>query len=261
MGVQKVDQARPGIRGPVVVWLFVLCYWALVSIIFHGSSSSSAQLPSSLTSSVFFGLTASVLLQYGPILLFLFLFVRLYERRRGRGLLALFSGVGWNRVGVRSSLKWALVFFVVAIPVGLLMLLVESAVAGIGAEHVAGSTSSTAIPSWYIPFAIVSLAADVVTEETVVRGYIFDRLMPAHPSSLRQSLTAVLITSLMMSSYHLVPYLYTYGYGVALTGVNFLADFLYSVLICFAYVKSKTRNISGPLLFHFFLDLPLLLGV
>lgn len=260
MGVQQEDLARPGKKGPAVVWLFILCYWALVSILARGSSSSSAQLPSTLTPSVFFGLAASIFLEYGPILLFLFLFVWFYERRQGRGLLSLFSGVGWNRVGVRSSLKWALIFLVVAVPVGLVMLLLESAVAGSGAEHVAGSTSSTALPSWYIPFAIASLVGDVVTEETVVRGYILDRMMPAHPSSLRQSLAAVLITSVMMSSYHLVPYLFTYGFGAALTGVNLVADFLYSVLVCFAYIKSKSRNVSGPLLFRFLVDLPLLLG-
>jgi len=261
MGVPEDELARPGKKGPVAVWLFALCYWALVSILAHGSSSSSAQLPSTLTLSVFFGLTASLLLQYGPILLFLFLFVWLYEGRRGRGTRSLFSSVGWNRVGVRTSLKWALVFLVTAIPVGLLMLLLESAVAGSGAEHLAGTTSSTALPSWYIPFAIALLLADVVTEETIVRGYILDRLMPAHPSSLRQSLTAVLATSVMMSSYHLVPYLYTYGFAPALTGVNLMADFLYSMLVCFAYVRSKARNVSGPVLFHFLLDLPMLIGL
>jgi membrane protease YdiL (CAAX protease family) len=116
------------------------------------------------------------------------------------------------------------------------------------------------LPLWYIPFAIVLLAADVVTEETVVRGYILDRLMPAHPSSLRQSLAAVLVTSVMMSSYHVVPYLYTYGFAAALTGVNLVADFLYSILVCFAYIKSRARNVSGPILLHFLLDLPVLLG-
>jgi membrane protease YdiL (CAAX protease family) len=249
---------RPGKKGPVVVWLFVLVYWALVSFLTHGPSS--AQLPSTFTPSVLLGLVASILLQYGPVLLFLFLFVWFYERRRGRGLLSLFSSVGWNRVGVKPSLKWALAFFVVAIPVGLLMLLLESAVAHSGAEHLAGSTSSAALPLWYIPFAIVLLAADVVTEETVVRGYILDRLMPAHPSSLRQSLAAVLVTSMMMSSYHLVPYLYTYGFAAALTGVNLVADFLYSILVCFAYIKSRAKNVSGPILFHLLLDLPMMLG-
>jgi membrane protease YdiL (CAAX protease family) len=152
--------------------------------------------------------------------------------------------------------KWALVFFLVAIPVGLVMLALESAVAGAGAEHLAGSTSSAGpLPAWYFTFAIATLVLDVITEETVMRGYILDRMMPAHPSTLRQSLRIVLVVSVMMSLYHLAPYLYTYGFSPALTGVNLVADFLYSVLISFAYVKSRAGNVAGPILFHFILDM------
>ena len=165
-------------------------------------------------------------------------------------------------MGAKRSVKWALVFFVVAIPVGLLMLFIETAVGGAGAGHLAGqSSSSTTVPSWYFPFLVSDLVVDIVAEETLMRGYVLDRLMPAHPSTLRQSLAAVIVASVMMSSYHLVPYLYTYGFSPALTGVNLVADFLYSVLISFAYIKSNARNVSGPFLFHFLLDAGALFGL
>lgn len=250
---EKEPQSR---KGPIFVWLFALVYWAAVSFFAHSSSSSTSQLPSSLTSSEALGLVAGVLVEYGPILLFLVLFVRYYEKRQGRGLWSLVASIGWNRTGVRRSLKWALIFFIVAIPMGLLMFVLESAIAGTGAEHLAGSTSSStgAVPAWYIAVAFATLFVDVVTEETVTRGYILDRLMPLHPSTLRQSLSIVLVVSVMMSLYHLVPYLYTYGFSPALTGVNLVADFLYSILVSFAYIKSRARNVSGPILFHFLLD-------
>jgi len=250
---------RLGNEGPVVVWLFILFYWVAVSLLARGSSES--QLPSVLTPSLLLGLTAGVVVEYAPVLLFLLVFVWLYEKRRGQGVRSVSASIGWNGTGVRQSLKWSLVFFVAAIPVGLLVLVAESAVAGSGGEYShLTSTSPAGLPAWYLPFLVVSLLADVVTEETTVRGYILDRLMPSHPSTLRQSLNATIVASVMMASYHLVPYLYTYGFSPALTVVNLVAAFLYSILVSFAYVRSKVRNVSGPILFHFLLDfVPLLL--
>lgn len=261
MAKQREDLTRSGKKGPVVVWLFILSYWGVISFVSRGGSSVS-QLPSVLSAAVLLSLLFSLVAQYGPVFAFLFLFVRFYEKRQSFGIRSLVSSVGWNGTGVRKSLKWSLIFFLVAIPVGIVFLIIESAVAGSGAEHMAGSTSSTVVPGWYFSFAVIALLADVVMEETLMRGYVLDRLMPTHPSTPRQSLTAVLLTSAMMSSYHLLPYLYAYNFSLALTGVNLIADFFYSILISFAYIKSKARNASGPIVFHFLLDVPLvLLGV
>jgi membrane protease YdiL (CAAX protease family) len=114
--------------------------------------------------------------------------------------------------------------------------------------------ATTSIPLSSLIIIIISAFSTAVTEETVIRGYILDRLMPAHPSTLRQSLNAVIITSVMMMSYHAAPYINSYGYPLSLTAVSLVSVFVYSIFLSFAYVRSRVRNASGPILFHFLLD-------
>ena len=197
---------------------------------------------------------AGQLLEYAPVLLFLFLFVWLYEKReRTGGITSILSSVGWSRNGLGKSLKWALIFLLVLVPVSFILSAVESS-ASVGTGSSSTQPATTSIPLAALVIIVISAFATAVTEETAVRGYILDRLMPAHPSTLRLSLNAVIIASVMQMTYHAAPYLNTYGYSLPVTVVGLVSVFLYSIFLSFAYVRSRVRNASGPILFHFLLD-------
>ena len=100
-----------------------------------------------------------------------------------------------------------------------------------------------------------------VVEEAFSRGYMLDRLMPQHPSTLKDGLPAILLSSLLFTLWHLPGYLMGYRFSIpwvaSLLAVNV---FPISVVLSVAYVKARTRNIVGPVLIHFLLDaLPMIL--
>lgn len=197
---------------------------------------------------------AGQLLEYAPILLFLFAFVWVYEKReRGGGISSLFSSVGWSRNGIGKSLKWALILLLILAPISLILSAVESSIA-VGTGSSSAQPATTSIPLASLIIMVISVFATAVTEETAVRGYILDRLMPAHPSTLRLSLNAIIVASVMQMSYHAAPYLNTYGYSLPVTIVRLVSVFVYSIFLSIAYVRSRVRNASGPILFHFLLD-------
>jgi membrane protease YdiL (CAAX protease family) len=248
----EAPAGRSGKKGPVLVWLFILSYWTLTS--FFGRASSVSQLPSAISISMWVTFIAGQLLEYAPVLLFLFLFVWIYERReRSGGIRSLFSSVGWNRNGLGKSLKWALVFLLIVAPISIVLSSVESSVS-VGTGSSSTQPAMTSIPLAALIIIVISAFATAVTEETAVRGYILDRLMPAHPSTLRLSLNAVIIASVMQTSYHAASYINTYGYSLPVTVVGLVSVFVYSIFLSFAYVRSRARNASGPILFHFLLD-------
>lgn len=250
-----VQQESPSPRkrktGPIAAWLFILSYWALTS--FFGRVASTSQIPQVLTTSLLLSFIVSQLVEYVPILVFVFLLVWLSEKReRNGGIRSLFSSVGWRRTGIKQSLKWSIVFLLLLAPIALLLSEIQSVLVGSASQL--GSAASKAVPTYYFLFVIISALCTAITEETALRGYILDRLMPAHPSTLRQSLNAVLITSILMMSYHAVPYLNSYGFSLSITILSLASVFVYSIFISFAYVRSRVKNVSGPILFHFILD-------
>lgn len=236
-------------KGPIVVWLFILLYLILTSLFLRVASIS--ELPKALTFSFVLSFTAGQLLEYGPILLFLFLFVWRYEgnSRERVGIKSLFRSLGIRKTGVRRSILWSVVFLLLFVPVFL-------ALSGIGQLLGTGTgvTGLGGIPRYYLYFGIVAALVTAITEETTMRGYILDRLMPAHPGTIRRSLNAILITSVLMSSYHVAPYLNSYGFTPGLALANLSVVFFSSIFISLAYVRSKARNVSGPVLFHFLAD-------
>jgi len=117
-------------------------------------------------------------------------------------------------------------------------------------------TNSGQFPLWYLYYMIINSFFPVaVVEEAVGRGYMLDRLMPQHPSSLVKALPAVLLSSLLFTLLHLPSYLKVYAFSL-LWVVALLAGnvFPLSVGLSMAYVRSRTRNIAGPVLIHFLLD-------
>jgi membrane protease YdiL (CAAX protease family) len=249
---QDETPSHRGKKGAVAVWLFILSYWALTS--FFGRVESVSKIPSVMTASLWLIFIAGQLVEYAPVLLFLFFFVWLYEKsKRSGGIKTLFSSVGWSRTGIGQSLKWAVVFLLILAPISLVLSSLQSLVAA-GTEAASTQSATTSIPLSSLIVIIISAFGTAVTEETAVRGYILDRLMPAHPSTLGQSLNAVIMASVMMMSYHAAPYINSYRYPLPLTAVSLVSVFVYSIFLSFAYVRSRVRNASGPILFHFLLD-------
>jgi len=110
---------------------------------------------------------------------------------------------------------------------------------------------------------IYSFFPVAVIEEAVARGYILDRLMPEHPSSIAKALPAIIISSLLSTLYHIPAYLglYTFSlpWAVALLAGNV---FPWSIALSVAYVRARSRNILGPVLIHFLADsMPIILSL
>ncbi len=238
--------------GALVVWLFVFLYWSLTS--FLGRAGSVSQIPSNMTSEMWLTFILNQLVVYAPVLLFLLFFVALYERKeRSGGIVSLLSSVGWTRTGVWRSVKWALAFLLILVPISFAFQGLQSLVAAETGGATPQPTTAT-IPLSALLVVVISAFATAVTEETTVRGYILDRLMSAHPSTLRESVNAALVVSVMMASYHAAPYLNTYGFSLPVTVIGLVSVFVYSIFLSFAYVKSRVRNSFGPILFHFLMD-------
>jgi hypothetical protein len=76
---QNETPSHRGKKGAVAVWLFILLYWALTSFFEHVEPAS--KVPSLMTASLWLTFIAGQFVEYAPVLLFLFLFVWMYEAR------------------------------------------------------------------------------------------------------------------------------------------------------------------------------------
>jgi membrane protease YdiL (CAAX protease family) len=118
------------------------------------------------------------------------------------------------------------------------------------------------IPLWFLYYIIVSsFFPVVVVEEAIARGYILDRLLPEHPSSLVKALPAILLGSLLFTLYHLPSYLGLYSFSTPRAVALLVGNvFPWSAGLSIAYVRARTRNIIGPVLIHFLADsMPIIL--
>lgn len=123
-------------------------------------------------------------------------------------------------------------------------------------------SSNGQIPTWYLYYMIIySFFPVAVVEEAFARGYMLDRFMPQHPSSLTKALPAILLSSLLFTLYHLPTYVIRYYFSpywiIVLLAGNV---FPISVVLSVSYVRAGTRNIIGPILIHFLADsIPIIL--
>ena len=235
-------------KGPFIVWLFVVTYFA-VPILFGGSSEGT--LPQEVTVSLVLNLLIAMALGWGGILVFLVIFLVLWEGRRS--LKEIFSSVGLRRKGAVKSVFWSIVIT----PLLLIVIGVITMIFG----HFLGSmptlvSNNGQTPLWFLHYMIIySFFPVAVVEEAIARGYILDRLVPQHPSSLVKALPAILLSSLLFTLYHIPSYLGLYSFSapwaVALLVGNVLP---WSVGLSIAYVRARTRNIIGPVLIHFLAD-------
>jgi len=241
-------------KGPLIVWLFFTLYFA-IPILFSGSSNGT--LPQNVTISLVSGLLIGIAIGWGGILVFLVIFLALWEKRRS--LREIFSSVGLRRTGSVKSVLWSFALLPLLIAIALLGMIVLSYL--LGPIPSAGS-DSVQFPTWYIWYMVIySFFPVAVLEEATARGYMLDRLMPQHPSSLVKALPAMLLSSLLMTLWHIPAYLMVYAFPIPWT-VGRLAGnvFPISIVLSIAYVRARTRNIIGPVLIHFLLDaMPIIL--
>lgn len=243
------------IKGPFVVWLFFTSYFALL-IFWRGSSGGT--LPQDLTLSLVVNLLIAVVRSYGVVLAFLIVFVAFWEKRRS--LMEVFSCLGLRKTGSARSVFWSFALFPLFVLVGLASMSFASSLGSLSAW----SFINEQVPPWYSWYMIFSSFFPVaVVEEVWARGYMLDRFMPSHPSSIRKALPAILLSSFLFTLWHLAGYLGAYALSIPRTalllGVNV---FPMSIVLSAAYVRARTRNVVGPILIHFLLDaMPIILAL
>jgi membrane protease YdiL (CAAX protease family) len=233
------------IKGPLAAWLFFILY--LASYILVGRLF---QISMTLTLSSLLVESAEV---YGVLLVFLAVFVAQREKRRS--LRDVFSSMGLKRKGNAKSALWSFALFPLFIVIGLVSMALSNYLGSLPSLSVFVSSNGQ-FPLWYRYYMIVqSFFPVAVVEEMFARGYVLDRLMPEHPSSLRRALPAILLSSLLFTVWHLPSYIAGRGFSglqvAVLLGSNV---FPISLVLGAAYVRARGRNIVGSVLVHFLLD-------
>jgi membrane protease YdiL (CAAX protease family) len=243
-------------KGPFIMWLFVTLYFA-IPMLFAGGGSSGGTLPQNFTLSLAFNLIISMVIGWGGILVFLVAFLAVREKRGS--LRQIFSSVGLRKTGSFRSLLWSLGLFPLCAVIGLVSLMLVSFIGPLPT----GGSNSGQVPFWYLLYMVIySFFPVAVIEETVARGYLLDRLMPEHPSSLAKALPAIILSSVLFTLYHVPGYLRVYSLPVAwAVGRLAINVFPLSIVLCIVYVRARTRNVIGLVLVHFLLDaLPFVLS-
>jgi membrane protease YdiL (CAAX protease family) len=233
-----------------MVWGFVVAYFTMVYLAASTIGSvNQQQIPSSSSLPFAISVIDGELIAFVPVMLFLIYFVRRYE---GGSLRSTISSLGLNHGGVGKSLLWSMVFMALLV---LTIILWEGLIVGIfGSAFATAQTLASNIPPWYAAVIMVPTLLNAVMEESVGRGYMLDRLMPSHPGSLRSSLPAVLGVSVLGMLYHIPTYFLGYQFSPLSALFNFGVVFLSFTFVGLGYVRSRVRNISGPILVHFLLD-------
>lgn len=245
-------------KGPFIAWLFVtLCF--IIPILFR--SSSGGTLPQDITMSLVLSLLINMAIPWGVVLVFLVIFLAFWEKKRS--FKEIFASLGLKREGSAKSVFWTLAlipFFLVIY----LLLMIFSYFLGPFSFSQSLAPSGGQIPAWYPYYMIIySFFPVAVVEEAFARGYMLNRLMPEHPSSLAKALPAIITSSLLFTFYHLPSYLRVYSFSLPWTTVLLVGNvFPWSIALSIAYVRARTRNILGPVLIHFLADsIPIILSV
>ena len=232
------------------MWIGIAAYLTIVFVIASRTGSGNLQqVPSSFSLASAVSIIVSALILFLPMMLFLIYSVRRYEKRSFQSAI---TSLGLNRDGIGRSLLWAMVF---AAFLFLAILLWEGVIVGLfGSGFETAQTISSRVPQWYAVLILGYLVLNAVLEESLGRGYMLDRLMPSHPAGLRASLVAVLGVSVLGMLYHIPEYFLSYNFSPLSALYNLVIVFLSFTFVGLGYVRSRVRNISGPILVHFLLD-------
>lgn len=229
-------------KAPIIVWLFFTLYMVLLLTIFRPLLAvSNIQLLNVIVQSIEV---------YGVFFLCFIIFLRWKEKKRSfKDILA---SVGLKRDEAGKSVLWSSLF----LPLFALVYLGAMTIISSLSSPATSTASSGQTPTWYIWFAIIqSFFPVALVEEMFGRGYMLDRLMPQHPSTIVKALPAILLSSLLFTLWHVPSYVAGYSFSLpiiaVLLGINVLPN---SVILGLSYVRSRTRNIVGPVIVHFLLD-------
>jgi len=244
------------LKGPFIVWLFFTLYFATLMLL---GGSSNGKLPQNVTALLVLSLVSSMSISYGVPLIFLLVFLAVWEKRRA--LRQIFSSIGLRKTGFVKSVFWGFALFPLMILIGL-MTMALSYFLGPAPFLRASVYNSGQTPFWYLYYVVIySFFPVAVVEEAWARGYMLDRLVPQHPSSLVKALPATLLSSFLFTLWHVPGYLWGYSFSIPwLVGLLTVNVFPLSVVLSVACVRARTRNIIGPVLVHFLLDaMPIIL--
>lgn len=240
------------IKGPVFSLLLILCLIIPVLLLFKGSSGG--PIPQHLSASLILGQLISFGLSYGVWIVAFIGFLAVWEKRRS--LKDILRSVGFKREGLGKSVFWSLLILIPAGLVFSLVMILFSNLLGPTSMTQASNPSGGSPPTWYIYYLIIYAFFPVaVFEEAFGRGYILDRLMPQHPSSIRKALPAIMLSSVLFTLFHVPSYILLYSFSpmwtIALLIGNVLPN---SIFLAISYVRSRTRNVGGPIVAHFLMD-------
>lgn len=204
-------------RHLIAVYLFIFTAWGFYRLLFR--------LPEPIE---------EVILK--PLVWLTPLFYILYREKKS------LSSIGWTSSGLTTSLIWGL-------GLGLIFLL-----EGFGLSY---------LKNHALPFAHLRLLspdfslllglslATAVSEETVFRGFFFNRLW--HTS--RNELSANLISSLAWTALHVPVAIFIYKYSSNQLPIYLLLVFLFG--IGSSIVFARTRNLTSSVLLHLLWALPI----
>ncbi len=239
------------LKGPVLVSSVVTLYFTIVTVLRPGAPAS---LPQTMATGLALQLLAGLALSHGVILLVLVSSIVVSERRRS--LTEIFASLGLRRLGLARSLMWGLACFPLYVLIGLVFLLV--------APSATPTAPAGPTPPWYPYYAVLTAFFPVaVVEEALGRGYLLDRMLPEQPCGLVRAAPAILLSSLLFTLYHAPSYIAVYAFSPGRTALLLgLNVFPLSAALGVAFVRSRTRNVAGPVLMHFLFDsLPYLVFV
>jgi membrane protease YdiL (CAAX protease family) len=238
-------------KGPIVLTALLMLCVAIPVLLFRGSSAS---LPQHLTVSVALDLVASFGLSYGLWIVVFIGFLAVWEKKRS--LRDILTSVGFRKEGLRRSILWGLLLFIPAALVSDLVLILFSNLLGPVTVTQATNSSGTAPPTWSLFYMIIYAFFPVAMfEEALGRGYLLDRLMPQQPCGIIKALPAIVLSSILFTLFHLPAYFLVYTFSQPWAVVLLIADvFPNAVFLSIIYVRSRTRNIGGPVIAHFLLD-------
>lgn len=156
------------------------------------------------------------------------------------------ASVGWRFQGFFKSLFWGVVLGIIFALLGFLTHLVKyQGISFVG-------LASLATPSLFLGALALSLIT-AVSEETVFRGYFFNRLWQV----LKNEGWANLLSSFGWVLIHLPITLFVFHYNLTQILIFLFLSFLYGVGAAFLF--ARTGTIVAPVLLHVFWGWPILL--
>jgi len=169
--------------------------------------------------------------------------------------MTIFSSVGLKREGSVKSMLWSIALLPLFLATISLMMMLTYFLVAISFARISVSSSGQ-VQLWYPYYMIIySFFPVAVVEEAIGRGYMLDRHLSQHPSSLTKGLPAIFLDSLPRTFYHLPAYLRSYSLSVRLGYCSSGRQF-FPVVSCLKHSVrwTKSRDIIGSVLTHFLAD-------